>query len=197
MAPATRERILAAAVRVLQQRGAAHLTTREVARVAGCAEGSIFKNFRDKAGLLGAVLCEGLPELEALRRSAAEAPTRPVREALVALARAAIDFYAASLPITAVLLTDPTLVARHREAIRAGAPGPQQAHLEVAEYLRAEQERGRLSPTADPRATALLLCGAAQHRALLELVAGPSVLPDDRDAAATAIADTVLSGLAR
>jgi AcrR family transcriptional regulator len=48
-APA-RQRILDAALSLIQQRGIGRVTTREIAMAAGAAEGSLFKNFGDKMG---------------------------------------------------------------------------------------------------------------------------------------------------
>lgn len=53
-----RDRILAAAVSVMRERGVAHTTTKEIARVAGVAEGSIYNHFADKAELVAASMTE-------------------------------------------------------------------------------------------------------------------------------------------
>ena len=47
-----RRRILDAALNLIQRRGIGRITTREIAVAAGAAEGSLFKNFGDKMGLL-------------------------------------------------------------------------------------------------------------------------------------------------
>ena len=51
-----RQRILDAALSLLQRRGIGRVTTREIAMAAGAAEGSLFKNFGDKIGLLTELL---------------------------------------------------------------------------------------------------------------------------------------------
>ena len=60
-----RQRILDAALGLIQQRGIGRVTTREIAMAAGAAEGSLFKNFGDKMGLLTELLSYELPENQA------------------------------------------------------------------------------------------------------------------------------------
>jgi len=101
-APA-RQRILDAALRLIQERGIGRVTTREIALAAGAAEGSLFKNFGDKMGLLTALLSYELPENQAWRAVAIEAPPGhgDLVAGLVLFMERAIDYYAATLPITA------------------------------------------------------------------------------------------------
>ena len=53
---ARREQIVEAATRVFAQKGFSRATTREVARVAGVSEGTIYNYFEDKGALLTAIL---------------------------------------------------------------------------------------------------------------------------------------------
>jgi len=62
----TRERIIDATERVIQQRGLARVTTKEIARAAGVAEGTLFKYFERKDDLLLAVVEEHLPPFVAV-----------------------------------------------------------------------------------------------------------------------------------
>jgi len=48
----TRSSILEAAERVIRDRGMSSATTKEIARQAGCAEGSIYRYFQDKHTLM-------------------------------------------------------------------------------------------------------------------------------------------------
>ena len=50
-----RDALLAAADRLMRERGARGLTTREIAREAGCSDGALYVHFQDKAHLLAAV----------------------------------------------------------------------------------------------------------------------------------------------
>src|SRR6266487_2958414 len=74
MAAPARQRILDAALDLIQRKGIGRVTTREIAMAAGAAEGSLFKNFGDKMGLLTELLSYELPENQAWRAVAIEAP---------------------------------------------------------------------------------------------------------------------------
>src|SRR5918997_1855997 len=99
MAPPARQRILAAAERLLRERGISRLTTREIAQAADAAEGSLTKNFGGKLGLLTTLLSRELPELRAWRAPATPPRERPLRTVFIDLLERGIDFYAASLPL--------------------------------------------------------------------------------------------------
>ena len=182
MAAPARQRLLDATARLLQEKGFARLTTREIALAADAAEGSITKNFGGKLGLLTALLSTDLPELTAWR-DALTPPTPRVEDLQAALTRAAaaaIDFYAASLPLIAGAVTDATLLEAYRATDTANGTGPQLAVQQMSDYLTAWQEHGALDPTTDAGALALLFCGAAQVQAWTDHLAGPDALPGSR-----------------
>ncbi|MGV0026046.1 TetR/AcrR family transcriptional regulator [Phormidesmis priestleyi] len=56
----TRERLLDAAERVIRTKGLAAASTREIAREAGCADGTLYNHFVDRADLFVAVFLEKL-----------------------------------------------------------------------------------------------------------------------------------------
>ena len=74
MSTPARQRILDAALGLIRQKGIGRVTTREIATAADAAEGSLFKNFGDKMGLLTELLSYELPENQAWRAVAIEAP---------------------------------------------------------------------------------------------------------------------------
>jgi AcrR family transcriptional regulator len=79
MAGPARQRILDAAAGLARARGIGRLTTREIAVAAQVAEGSVFKNFEDKAGLLTELLSSELPENRAGQAQIAAVPPGPRR----------------------------------------------------------------------------------------------------------------------
>jgi AcrR family transcriptional regulator len=182
MAAPARQRILDATARLLREKGLARLTTREIAQTADAAEGSITKNFGGKLGLLTALLSSDLPEVVTWRD--ALTPPTPRREDLVAAltraAGAAIDYYAAALPLVAGAASDATLLQAYRETNAANGTGPQVAVQEMTDYFAAWQQHGALDPGADPGALALLFCGAAQIQAWTDYFSGPGVLAGSR-----------------
>ncbi|MEV7723519.1 TetR/AcrR family transcriptional regulator [Streptomyces sp. NPDC087917] len=156
-----RERLFAAADRVLARDGAAGLTSRAVTEEAGCAKGVLHTHF---AGLdefvaelvlfrfaSAAALCEDLPS---------RAGTGAVGEHLAGVA-------------TAVLTLDPGLVGlavtrsaaaqRVRSAWESGAPGFAVVQRAVSDYLRAERDLGRVAADLDAETVALAFVGTLHH----------------------------------
>src|SRR6266481_7767374 len=58
----TRQYILEATERMLQTRGLARLTNKEIAEAAGCAEGTLYNHFETKEALILAAIKENLPD---------------------------------------------------------------------------------------------------------------------------------------
>ena len=121
-----RQRILDAALGLIRERGIGRVTTREIALAAGAAEGSLFKNFGDKMGLLTELLSYELPENQAWRAVAVEAPPGQgdLVAGLVLFMERAIDYYAAALLLTAGSLADRELLRRHQALNRERSSGP-------------------------------------------------------------------------
>ncbi len=163
----TRERIVAAAERVLRERGYARATTKEIARAAGLSEGTLYNYFESKEDLwLDVLSAQQLPGFIALVRSFPErAGTATVRANLEEMARVALAFYLKSVPMGAAVQAEPALLNRLRVAVAARHAGPQRANENVAAYLRAEQDLGRLNRSVNPGAASYLLLGACFQKA--------------------------------
>ena len=192
-APA-RQRILDAALRLIQERGIGRVTTREIALAAGAAEGSLFKNFGDKMGLLTALLSYELPENQAWRAVAIEAPPGhgDLVAGLVLFMERAIDYYAAALPITAGSLADRELLRRHQALNRERGSGPQLALEASVDCLRGWQDAGCLDRSADLYAVAVALCGGALICAYIEQLAGPGQIRGGRDGLIHSLIDSAV-----
>src|SRR5438876_807222 len=147
-----RERILDAAVAVLRQRGYAAATTKEIARVAGCSEGSLYTYFVNKEQLLLAVMAERLPPFIPLLHG--------LLEHLEEVARLALPFYVQVMPLAATVLATPELA----EGLRRQNMGPHRANEGLVSYLRLEQRLGRIRAGASVEAAAALLLGACLQR---------------------------------
>jgi AcrR family transcriptional regulator len=164
----TRDVILDAALHVMQTRGLANTTTREIAQAAGLSEAALYKHFDDKADLFLCLLRERLPDLSAaLRDLPGRVGQRTVRANLEDLARVVLAFYRESAPFAASLFSRPELLTRYQEHMRASGGGPHRAKDLLADYLRAEQRAGRVAQEANPQVAALLLIGACLQRAFL------------------------------
>nr|WP_280514439.1 TetR family transcriptional regulator [Chthonobacter albigriseus] len=76
--PSSRERIVAAAIDVVMESGAAHLSLEAVAERAGVSKGGLLYNFPNKVALLKALVAEHIIESD-IRRMEAEAELGPCR----------------------------------------------------------------------------------------------------------------------
>lgn len=165
-----RERILDAAAEVLRTKGAAHATTKEIARAAGCSEPLLYRHFKDKEELLVHVILERLhsfPDDVAPGEDTVEAN-------LAAFAHTALAFYRRTFPMMGSLLAKPSLLTATRTAMDRYGRGPQKVVIAVADYLRAEQGLGRVDAGVSPDAAAALLIGACFQQAFLSYYAtGP------------------------
>jgi AcrR family transcriptional regulator len=192
----SQDRILDAAAEVMSRHGLAGSTTREIAQVAGCSEALLYKHFADKEEIFLAVLSERLPQLIVLLKELpARAGERTVAAQLTEVVEQAVPFFAAGMPITSSLFARPDLAARHRDRLRARGAGPHRANGQVARYLRAEQELGRVAADADPDAIAALLLGACYQRAFLLQLLGAADLTPPADRFAPAVVAAVLRGV--
>ncbi|PXY23507.1 TetR/AcrR family transcriptional regulator [Prauserella sp. PE36] len=193
----TREDIIAAAARIMRDEGYARATTKEIARAAGYSEAALYKHFHDKTEIFLTVLIERLPGLVPLLAGLPErVGERAVRDNLVDVARTAIEFYAESFPVSASVFSSRQLLAAHRERLREVAPGsgPGRPLTELAAYLRAERDSGRVPAAVDPDAAAALLLGACFQQAFLLAFADERPEGDSLDALAGELVGTLVAG---
>ena len=196
MNESTRDRILDAAADVMSRLGLAKATTKEIARAAGCSEALLYKHFREKEEIFLGVLKHRLPNLTAtLAALPGQAGTGSVRDRLVEVVDLGVRFYAGGLAIGSSMLGDPQLVRRHREWLVTRGLGPQQANRMLADYLRAEQEAGRVAAEADADAVAAMLLGASYQRAFFLRLMGEEALAPPAAEFAGSVVDAALRGL--
>jgi AcrR family transcriptional regulator len=176
-----RERILDAAAAVMREHGVAHATTKQIARAAGYSEALLYKHFRDKGEILLHVLQERMPAFS----GGAVPGEGTVQANLVAVAHGALRFYLHGFPMMASMVAQPRLMAAARETLTDYGAGPQRPVRMLADYLRDEQNLGRLSADSDPEAAAALLMGACFQQAFLRYFDGGPDFPE------TAAADLV------
>ena len=200
-----RQRIVLAAAQVLREQGFAETTTKEIARVAGVSEGSIYNHFPNKTAVIAATMAELTGGIrDAMMRLLSLAGENTVAANLAELAEAQIRFFLELLPITGPTLGNHEL----RDWLRQGGPdlsgavpsGPVLGHAGLIAYLEAEQRGGRLAAGAKPPYLAAALAGAALEYAFLTLltrsdvVAGVARLPGDAAEYARDVVQTVLAG---
>src|SRR6266508_2350800 len=138
----TRRRLVDAAERVLRAKGLARATTKEIAREAGLAEGTLYLHFADKLDLLRAVQ-------EKLLHPPAKAGTRTVEANLTEVAEQALVLHRDLLLVGSGLFADPELLERFRVRMRELGGGPHKAYGPIVAYLEAERAFGRVDAGAD------------------------------------------------
>ncbi|MEO3766100.1 helix-turn-helix domain-containing protein [Streptomyces sp. B5E4] len=166
-----REHLVATAVRLISQRGTAGLTVRDIAREAGVADGVLYNHFAGKEELLATALRAHVHEVMA---AAGEPPTPgegTVEENLRAFIDRGLAVLTRILPAFAGLLAQPkVLVLFHGSGFHPEGGGGLRAVL--TDYLRAEQELGRIAADAGPEAAATMIMGAC-HELILPRVFAP------------------------
>ncbi|MYR89440.1 TetR family transcriptional regulator [Streptomyces sp. SID685] len=175
--PDVRERLFAAAERVVERDGPGALTSRAVTTEAGCAKGLLHTHF---AGLdeFVAELC-----LDRFARTAAKAGALTglagqgtVVRNLDAVVRALFDSGGPAL--SGLAMTRPGAAVLIRGALEGGAPGFAAIQEAVTGYLEAEQRLGRVAGSVDPGTAALAIVGTGHH---LLMTSWPGT-PDPRPA---------------
>lgn len=160
--PDVRERLFAAAERVLEKDGPGGLTSRAITTEAGCAKGLLHAHF---AGLdeFVAELC-----LDRFARTATKAQELPelagqgsVAANLDAVVLALLD--SGGPVIAGLAMTRPAAALRIREALEGGAPGFTAVQEAITDYVEAERRLGRVADTVDPPTSALAIVGTAHH----------------------------------
>jgi AcrR family transcriptional regulator len=196
VAVGTRDKILDAAAHVMRTRGFARTTTKEIAKAAGYSEATLYKHFEDKTALFLEVLHAKVPSFRPLVDELAKRPgAGSLRDNLIATARAAIDFYLETFPMSASMFAEPELLTAHRTSAARQGAGPHRPIDALAGYLRAERRAGRIRRDADPEAAAGLLLGACFQYAFLHCFTQRPPSQPAVEAYATSIVDTLVIGL--
>lgn len=198
MAPAekTRTQIVAAAAHVMRTCGLSGATTKEIARAAGCAEGTLYKHFSDKEALFLSVLRERVgARVAPLVRLPERAGTRTVRRNLEDVVRTALDFFRELMPMQSALYANPSLLAAQRRAMKARGFGPHVVIAAIAEYVRREQKLGRVRKGVQPEVVGMLLMGGCYNYLFVRDFVGEDALPVPEDKFVDATTKTIMAAL--
>lgn len=187
---------MSAAVQVIREQGFSRTTTKEIARIADCSEGSLYNYFQGKDDLFDKVIQSMIPGLiNALAQLLQRQGTRTVKENLADVAFEALSFFDVSTSLTAAMVAEPQVLARHREEQHHRNRGPHRANEILGNYLLAEQKLGRVRPNINPYRAADLLCGACfqhgHHRVFLDVQESP----EERQQFVDGLLDALFHGL--
>ena len=138
---ARRAQILDAATAVFAEKGYHRATTREIARRAGVAEGTIYNYFESKADLLIGMITR-LAELEQLDVELSQAFQGSVRDFVSAIFRHRIRLIERNLEVLQAIV--PEMVANPSLRERFQREFIQYTSASLEQYLRAQIELGRV-----------------------------------------------------
>jgi AcrR family transcriptional regulator len=189
----TRQYILEAAERMLQTKGLARLTNKEIAEAAGCAEGTLYKHFDTKEALILAAIEENVPDF-LMVVSEDRIGQGSIEENVRAIARAAIRYYRKLLPLAAALFADMELLVHFRSWMQEHNGGPLNIYKVVASYVAGEQRLGRLQPELEPFSFAALLLGACHQYVFVQYFQGHDPFPVSEEQFVAGVVQTLLLG---
>lgn len=194
--PGVREALLEAAERLILEKGARGLTTREIAREAGCSDSSLYVHFEDKAHLMASLCERWTPDLRTFLGSLIErVGAGDVEEHLRDIAVVSLRVYRDMVPTMFAIAGDPQMRDYHQVALRAAGRGPRVSLQAIAAYIGAEQRLKRIRPDADPVMAANLLMGSCWQRAAFGHYFGEDLIEMDDPAYARELAAMIMRGL--
>jgi AcrR family transcriptional regulator len=193
---ALRAQIIKAAHDVLLERGYAATTIRQIAKAAGVADGSVYNHFTDKVDLLSSVVQEGMstPIKEAVGSLTKRIGTRDVVTNVTDLAVAMIPFFAELIPFVSSAFADTQVLRTLREGIETRGAGPARLHQGLENYLKEEQQLGRVDAKAPVAAIAAAVIGGCHEYSFMNLLHDQSSLPRKSGRYARDLARVALNG---
>lgn len=160
--PDLRERLFAAAERVVARDGAAALTSRAITAEADCAKGVLHTHFTGLDEFVAELVLDRFArsarQAQALEAKVGRATVADnLREVVLALLEA--------LPpaVVGLAMTRPAAALHTREGFQSGAPAFDAIQHAFTAYLQAEQRGGRVPADADAATIALALVGTTHH----------------------------------
>jgi AcrR family transcriptional regulator len=192
--PTLRRRIIEAADALIREQGIAGATTREIAKRAECAEGSIYVHFEDKIDLVIAVIVEREPFFAHVLELPAKAGENTVEANLLPGVEELLRLLRENQPIFFALMGDRHVFARFKERLRERQTGPIAVFRAAAAYVEAEQALGRIAGGLEPEVVASILIGACRDRTLTRTLVGLEAEPPSTFA--QQLVHTVVFGLA-
>lgn len=173
-----RSEILMAAQKLMVSKGLTGVTTREISKEVGCSEGALYVHFKGRLDLLLAMLEENLPDmlgpLQTLRESIGRGSAQQnLMQALCGIFR----FHQGVVPRSAGLFAEPELLAAYRNSLRRQGKGPHLSMKVLEEYIRSEQQLGRIASHVDAKVAASLMMSSSFFRAFVDSFFGKTMQP--------------------
>ena len=162
----------------MHSRGLSGVTTRQISQEVGCSEGALYVHFKGRLELLLAMLEESLPgmlrPLQALKESVGRGSPH---ENLIRALDGVFKFHQRVVPATAGLFAEPELLAAYRNSLKRQGKGPHLSMRILEDYIRSEQQLGRIDSKVDADLAACLMMSASFFRAFVEQFFGKPMKP--------------------
>src|SRR4051812_47429975 len=196
-----REAIVKATAELFDEQGLAKLTTKAVAERAGVSDASVYYHFKDKAGLLQAVIEDGLASFKE-EDFAKAAAALSVADMLQRYGESLEAYFDSIHPVVTAMQADHELRERFRAYMSANDMGPHRGIRFLSSLLEGKKKAGLVRADADTQAVALLLQGAAFQRSAQRRIMGkgsglPSMERTARELAALLVPPTGTPGSGR
>jgi AcrR family transcriptional regulator len=192
----TQQQILRAAEQIIREKGVARATTKEIAKLAGVAEGTLYKHFERKEDLFLTLFRKQVPEEYKEAISAHQAGTGSVRGNLKGIALAAMQHFEQIVPLMVAFFADTDTLARLQSFLQETGTGPQRLYADVAAYIEAEQRLGRLNGEVSPLSAAALLLGPCWQFVFLRQFLGTNPLAVSDEQYVDGLVQGLIAGLA-
>src|SRR5262245_45708522 len=168
------DHLVATVARLIGRKGSTALTVRDIAREAKVADGVLYNHFADKEDLIAEALHAHM--IDVGQRMMADLPRQAGKGTVEDNLRAYITtgrlLLTAILPVFAGLLTQPRVLARFADLAEQDGHGAPLRRI-LADYLRAEQENGRVAAVVNAEAAATMIIGACHDLVLPHLLDNP------------------------
>ncbi|MEU1005173.1 TetR/AcrR family transcriptional regulator [Streptomyces tibetensis] len=174
--PDVRERLFAAAERVVERDGPGALTSRSVTTEAGCAKGLLHAHFAGFDEFVADLCLDRFARTAAKAQALSElAGQGTVARNLEAVALALFD--SGGPAISGLAMARSAAALRIRKALEGGAPGFTAIQEAITGYLKDEQKLGRVAETVDPCTVSLAIVGTAHHLLMTSWPGAPDPRP--------------------
>jgi AcrR family transcriptional regulator len=192
----TQQQLLDAADQIIRERGVARATTKEIAKAAGVAEGTLYKHFERKEDLFLALFRQRVPAEYKEAISEHQAGTGSLRANLTAIALAGMRHFEQLVPLMVAFFADADSHARLQAFLQETGGGPQRVYANVAAYLTEEQALGRVNRHVTPLSGAALLLGPCWQLVFLRQFLGTNPVAVSEEQFVDELVQALLSGLA-
>jgi AcrR family transcriptional regulator len=192
----THQQLLDAAEQIIREKGVARATTKEIAKLAGVAEGTLYKHFERKEDLFLTLFRQRVPAEYKDAISEQQSGTGSVSANLTAIALAGMRHFEQIMPLMVAFFADTDSLVRLQAFLQDTGSGPQRLYADVAAYLEAEQRCGRINRQESPLSGAALLLGPCWQWVFMRQFLGTNPVAVSEEQFVNDLVQGLMSGLA-